>query len=407
MYIIYVILNKEHKVDRFQIQLFNTFLYWGNMFNKKIVILIYSNDNYCTMEKAYTLIIALMLSGNIFSQNLSAYHDFRDRFYIFDNGKSVFAEPLPVQSFKVGNKSVVYVDNTGSFKVYQNGNIVKLSQSVNKYDITNNYLVYDLYNSLKVFDNGKITLLSINYSRYSAGDSIVAFYDNTKKLFKAYYSGNLLTLEDAIAKDPVHNFKVGDNIVAFLSNNNYLKVFFRGELSDLTLAETPMYYKVGRNIVAFVNKYYNSFDVFYKGEIINLSSDFPESYYTADNIVCWVDYSGAFKIFDNGEVSIISSFPPEEYFVDDKIVIYQENNFFKAYYNSKNYILENFIPVKYKIDLDKVIYLDKQNRLKIFENGEVKIVSYEKINIIDINNNVINYNVGVNATKIYYNGTIY
>ncbi len=190
------------------------------------------------MKKLHIIILTSLLSGNIFSQNLSAYHDFRNKFYIFDNGKSIFAEPLPVNSFEVGKKSVAFVDNTGAFKVYLNGNIVKLSESVNKYEITNNYLVYDLYGSLKVFDNGKTSLLSINYSRYSAGDSIVVFYDNTKKLFSAYYNGEIVILEDAIAKEAISNFKSGDNIVAFKSNDNYLKVFYRGEISELMLVET-------------------------------------------------------------------------------------------------------------------------------------------------------------------------
>lgn len=359
------------------------------------------------MKRIYLLIIVLFISRSIYSQNLSAYHDYRDKFYIFDNGKAIFAEPLPVISYKIGNKSLAYVTNSGVFKVYNDGNFTKLSESVNEYLVTDNYIVYDLYGILKVFDNGKIVSLSNNYSRYSAGDSVIAYYDKSKKIFYAYYNGEITELEDAIAKDPISNFNAADNIIAFKSNNNYLKAFYKGESFDLVLAETPLYYKVGRNIVAFINKSYGSFNVFYKGEVIKLSSYIPESYFTADNIVCWVDYSGEFKIFDSGEINIISSYAPDEYFVDDKIIVYHENDFLKAYYKNTIYTIENYIPVKVKTDYGRILYFDNQNRLKLFENGEVKILSNENINFIDINNNVINFNEGVNSSKVYYNGVLY
>jgi len=51
----------------------------------------------------YSLIIFLMILffGNdlslVFAQELGAYSDYRDRFFIFDNGQNVKAEDMKVQ----------------------------------------------------------------------------------------------------------------------------------------------------------------------------------------------------------------------------------------------------------------------------------------------------------------------
>ncbi len=341
------------------------------------------------------------------AQNLSAYHDYLDHFYVFDDGKSYHLEHLPVQNFQVGATSVAYLDNSGYFKLYHLGDTRELSRSVSHYHVTDNFVVYDSYSQLFVFDGRGKSFLSNAYSHYLAGDSIVAFYDDLKKYLAAFYKDSIYVLEDALVNDPADNFKVGDNIVAYIDSYDYLKAFYQGKEYELMLAERPVQYKCGRNIVGYINKSSLAFEAFYKAESYQLSAFSPESFQIADNRIAFVDQSGSFNLFDGGELYEVSPYAPEFYRLDDYILVFSENNYLKVYQNGQIYELENYIPSKYKIDYDKLVYLDQENHLKLFDNGVTRVISYEKVNSFDLVKNVLVFNTGVNTIKIYYRGDIY
>jgi len=60
------------------------------------------------------------------AQQLAAYHDNQGRFFIFDDGKIIQAEYLPVQNFSVGGRCILYTDNRNNLKMYYQGNLSTL-----------------------------------------------------------------------------------------------------------------------------------------------------------------------------------------------------------------------------------------------------------------------------------------
>src|ERR1051326_4778219 len=134
-----------------------------------------------------------------FSQNISAYVDYKNYFYAFDEGVSKQLEFNPVQSYKIGGNAIGYVDNSGTVKIYYNGEINDLRvQSPQEIVATDDLIFIYCAKVLKVFDRGEVNVVSPSTNSFFPGDSLVGFYDNNSYAFKVYYKKEILTLEDYI-----------------------------------------------------------------------------------------------------------------------------------------------------------------------------------------------------------------
>ena len=89
--------------------------------------------------KKFFFLLFFISSFYSFSQNLSAYNDYRNYFQAFDNGEFRQIDYLPVKSFQVGGAAIAYVDNSNEFRIYSDEQ---------KFDITyGGTLLYPAYAS--------------------------------------------------------------------------------------------------------------------------------------------------------------------------------------------------------------------------------------------------------------------
>ena len=348
----------------------------------------------------------VFLSQLGFSQNTTAYSDYRSYFYIFDNGVKKEIDYQPVKSFKINRKCVAFEDHSGTLKIYFKTKIYEIFEGATGYYITKNLVLGKLGSQIKVFDNGTITTLSINAGSFALGDSLIAFHDKMKKTFNAYYNGKIIQLEDLLITEQITNFKAGGNIIAYLNDQNEFKIFYEGVVSKLFIVNNPLQYEVGRDIIAYNNNDDLSFNVFYKNENYKIEDFNPISFTAGNNCVAYVDNSGRFKIFKEGNISTISEITPDFYKVKDDMIIYSEQNYLKLFYKDKNYLLEKYIPSSYLYDQGSVAYLDKMGNLKLFRDGKTETISYETIKNFDLNGNILNFTTG-NENKIFFNGKFY
>ena len=341
------------------------------------------------------------------SQGLAAYTDFRDHFYVFDNGNFRQLEHLPVINFKVSKWCVAYRRNDGALMVYHRGQKRELSKVVREYRVTEGLLVYSYNNTLVVYDGSEKTTLTMNASYYKVDENIVAYYDQIDKMFKAYYKGEIFDVENALSSPPVRNFKVGDNILAYEDPNDYLNAFFEGSTQKLMLLQGRPLYGTDKNIIAYYDVSRSTFRLHHIFGQRELGFFRPESFKLSDGRVVYVDNSGNFMVYENDEIQTISTNTPEFYMVHDSIVIYEEQNYFKVYYDGQIYTLENFIPEQIKYGYNTLAYLNERNHLRVFRHGKVETISYEPVNSFEVYWDVVWFNVGVNSNKVYYKGRVY
>ena len=388
--------------------------------SKKLYIANYSDrtmnftakESFCTsiidcssLINLLTLLGFLVFTGNTPAQKLAAYTDYRDRFFIFDNGNHMKAEDLQVQSFAVGGDCILYINSQGHLKLYQDGVIVKLEVGgVSRYYATDYLAAYTIFDKLKVVENGQTVTLSMRCPLFQIEDSLIVFYDTNLESLRIYYGGEIEDIESGLVGMPISNLKSGDNIVAYISSRTSdFKIYYRGENHTILNYVGGLSFKAGKDLVAYINPLENSFNVYYKGQDYRVEDFPPESYRTGDNFVAYIDNQGAFKVFSKGLVQEVSSFPPDAYITEDNLLLFTESNYFKIFFNNQVFEVEGYIPRDFKMDWNTVAYVDNTNRIWLFSNGEKRYLINDLINTYEVYRDLIMMNVKVDRNIIYYN----
>jgi hypothetical protein len=340
------------------------------------------------------------------AQDLGAYTDYRDRFYIFDQGAGIKIEDQAPQSFKIGGEYVLYINSQGNLKSYHQGRVIKLEAGgVTDYYATDHIAAYTVFEKLRVIENGTAVTLSTRCPFFRVEDSLIVYYDKNTEAMRVYYRGGSVGLESGMMGMPVENLSTGDNIVAYISSRTKdFKIYYRGENHTILQAVEGLRFKAGKDIVAFRNTLDNSFNVFYKGEIYRLEEFYPEAYKMGDGFVAYTDNFGTFKVFYEGVVREVSSFAPQTFYAEDNLLLFTEYDYFKVFYGGEVYELEAYLPRYFKLDWNSVAYLDNSNRMWLFSKGEKKYFSNELINSFEIYRDLIIMNVKVDRNVICYKG---
>ncbi|MFI5150059.1 MAG: hypothetical protein ACHQRM_10025 [Bacteroidia bacterium] len=358
--------------------------------------------------KKYILTLSLVLTVVCMkAQNLNAYSDILKYFRIFDDGKLVEAEYLPVTMPQVGGNSVAYVDNSNNFKIYYNGEShIEADNKPDRFYETDNLVAYDFNKRLEVFEQGQSTLLCYQHGIYAVGDSVVAFFDTIAYSLKVYKNQEIKEVEALYGKGQPQKLKAGDNIIAYVGYNGFFKVYFRNRLYELE-SYAPNQFKAGCNTVAYVDRQTQNFKVFYRGNLTVLESFPPASFKVGDDLVAYIDNTGNFKVFYMGELVTIQTYEPKFYDVQDHVAVFGDDMNFFGYYNGKATKLESYIPESYQLDFNSIAYKDRFNKLRFFSEGNYQDVSNSIINSYQLTRNVLMYSTDVDEYHFFCNGKNY
>jgi hypothetical protein len=343
------------------------------------------------------------------AQDLGAYSDYRDHFFIFDHGKSIKAEDMKIESFAIGAECVLYINGQRHLKIYRNGTFTDLEVGgITNYYATDHLAVYTIFDQLYIIHGNISERLSRRCPAYQVQDSLVAFYDEDSKSLKIYYKDVVSEIESGLIGMPITSFATGDNIVAYISSRTKdLKIWYGGENHTILNYVDRINFKAGRDIVAYTNNLDNSFHAYYKGEDFQLDEFTPKSFKVGAGFVAFVDYSGIFKIFIKGQITELSNYAPEFYDAKDNLLVFTEYNFLKVYSKGKIHELEGYIPVSYKYDWNTLAYLDNSNRIWVFVGDEKKYLTNDMIESFNINRDLIIMQAKIDRNIIWYKGEFY
>src|SRR5258708_2071002 len=311
--------------------------------------------------KYFSFIAAFLVSVYMNGQSLTAYVDGRGYFNVFDNGITSTLEYQQPPSFQVGGNCVAYMDFNSNFKVYYNGEtIVLYNGPVNKYQVTHNLVLYVIAGQLRVFDRGKTKTISTWSDSYAAGNSLVAFYDNTYRAFYVYYNHDLFTLENNTGQYPITDFKVSDNTLAYINNLGEFKIYWNGGAQKIyTLSPGfTINYQTGSNVVAFGGNPAGLY-AFYKGNVFTLTSTPVTDFVTGDDMVAFTDPSGV-HVFYAGKTYDMGTSYNAVYNVVDSMMVYYSPGYFKVFNRGKIQILENYKPEEFAIDNNTMVWTNQQ-----------------------------------------------
>jgi len=361
-----------------------------------------------------TLILLLVLTaiGSVaVSQPYSAFGNVRQEFHVFDNGAVHRIEPLLPVNYKIGRSGVAYLDNQRIFKVYRDGAVQVISDLfTTQFDVSDNLILFRSANMISVIDQGEVIPLSKLCDRYLLGDSIVFFYDVNRQTFNAYYHGQTTEMETFLNLGQ-NDFKfdstvkVSDNIGAYISFNDQFKVFYAGQNETLE-NQAVREFHVGRNTLAYVD-INNIFKIYHKGQTYTIDPFAPKSFMVGDDVVAYQSYDGYFKIFYNGNLFTLGYYEPK-YQVADRVVAFQDlNGFFKVFHEGEQTMIDNYYPEKIITGYNSMAYVNKANVLRLFSKGKVHDVTTMNVLEMRLDYDVLQFKVGFNAFRFFYNGEYY
>lgn len=345
------------------------------------------------------------------AQPLSTYIDVQNQVMVWDNGVVRKVDYLQPIEMKVGRIALPYIDNSNNFKVYYRGGVRKINAGfTNQFQATDCLIPYLNATSLNVFDRGETKNLSRMCTQYFAGDSLIFYMDGRTQQFNAYYNGEIINVEPFLAaqNNGVSNVALSSNIAAYNNYANQFHLFYKGEVVNQEVYPVSTF-KAGRNTVAYVDAN-NTFKVFHEGNTQTLENFPPQSFEVGCDMVAYVSVEGNFNIFHKGKVYKMGFFKPN-YQVADFVCLFQDpSGYSKVFQDGMTTTLEPYMPEKFKAHYNSVAYFDRNNVLKLYNNGQV----FEVTSAIQpdnanwtLNYDVVMYQVGNNFFKFYHQGTEY
>ena len=349
----------------------------------------------------------IYLTVGLTAQGLNAYTDVRGNFMVFDKGETKTLEIRQVRNYKIGGRSIPYIDNLGHFKIYNNGKVDDITFGPNiEYTATDNLIGYYFNEQLWVYDNGKKELLSLWVENYQISDYTIAFIDNNDNEFSVYQNGTKTKLEDVLSGVNDLDYRVGENVVAYNFQDQF-KIFINGTTFEISFNNTPPSYKVGKNIVGYIDGNEQSFNAFYLGKQYTIEEIEPLWYKVADDMIIYKNQGGILKAFYKGETIILSTNEPTNIALADNVCTFMDQERFMVFLNGETHVTEYFKPKGSTIENNSVIYLDQAGALKYFNGTAGEVITSEVITSYQVNLNTVSFTNLANRTKVFYDGRIY
>ena len=374
------------------------------------------------------LFLFLIFSTGAKAQHLAAFFDERNYFCVFDDGILRTLEHDTVINYQTGSNFLAYINPNNELVYYTQGiSTVIEDDKPNAFFVSQNYLAYKVGSELKILDHGVMKTATTKCESFALGDSLLAFIDKKDSTLKVYWNGEIKIIEKGAKKIAVSQLSVSQDLVAYLTLNKDLKIWWHGKSYFLSKDGQNSGFRIGTALVAFADQPTNEFNIFYKGEILKFPKLFPRTLKVNNNSVAYVDQNGHFDVFYNGETIMISTQEPFDFAALWDQVSYIVDNEYRVFHKGKIYVLDDNPSGVYVLDqtsdlISKIpvgnavlfyprnsfIYYDRTGIQNIFYKGEIrKNTSWqtdEKLIGVD---DLIVFTDAFGKISIYYKGRKY
>ena len=264
--------------------------------------------------------------------NCVGYVNYSGDLMVYYNGSARLLERSLPSEYHVTDYLMGYSINS-VLKVFDDGEVRTLCSNTNGYIVEDSLIVFydEVQQQLKVYHEGKIQVIEDGLMEwpirsYQSGDNILAYITTFDNKFKIYYRGEVIVVDQNVQETI---YKAGRDIVGFMNlATNAFMVFYKGAFYDLE-AFRPESFQVGDEIMAYVTQE-GDFKVFESGELVTIHSFPPEKYTLKDSSLVFEDQQ-FLKIWCDGRVIELERYIPRLYKISERSVAYIDiNNRIKA-----------------------------------------------------------------------------
>ncbi|CAN5416649.1 hypothetical protein BH10BAC1_BH10BAC1_15600 [soil metagenome] len=322
-------------------------------------------------KSLFSFFLFAQMSALFAQDGLGYYSDYSNNFFVFDKGIERQLETNPVSNIKVGNNYISYQDSKLSFVYYYAGEKQILEENIpNQVQATPTALVYKMQQRLMICEKGEKKMLSRNADAFYASDSIVIWQALPSLDYMCYENGEIKTIVVATNSSVINDFKIGNNIMAFNDLNYDLKIYYQGKIFESQNNRVASY-SCAHNIVAFVDTYKSTFNIFYKGEFKILSKEIIKEYKVSNDLVAFIDAKDNFYIFYDGVLTLIDARRPAYFGSNGNILYYAYDSELKIVYGGEIYTQPFVDPISPVAGVNSLLFYQSINQPKYFYKGKV------------------------------------
>ncbi len=279
-----------------------------------------------------------MVSDYQVTDNLVAY-TVGTQLYVFEGGNKYLLSKF-VGHYAASDSMVAYFDTEKYFfRVYYKGKIRTLEDGllfsdVNSFRVGNNMMAYiDAFQNFKAYYQGE-TYELLNTDQVvdvQIGRNILAFVEPVAGTLHAFYEGEDIELESFKPK----SFSAGYEKIAYVDNMGNFKLFDDGELYMVSDFEPDEYTLKDDILVYHLNGFLYAFS---GGENYLIENYIPDSYQINDNAIAYIDQDNNLQLVTKGQLETLSYEKVNSYAVYRNLVIYHQGvNTVKVFYEGEVY----------------------------------------------------------------------
>jgi hypothetical protein len=353
----------------------------------------------------------LLLSNTALqAQDIGAFRDYRDHFFVFDRGTFTELEVLPPRAFATGGNYLAYASSNGDLKVYRNGALRTIDMNIATAPVvTDHYFGYVSAGVFRLYTGDSLITLCSNTGGFVVQDSIVGYRDVVNRMIHVHYRGRTEAVEDALLDEALNGVRSGDNILAWVSSmTKELKVHYRGEVWVLENLVDGLEFWAGTDMVAYQDPSAKGLKTFYQGEVLDVEAFMPKRVAMGRGLYAYVDASNALKVFQGGKTYVAQSYAPEEFFVQDSLVVIKDQGELRIFKDGITTTVLRYFPEVWRSSWGTFAWLDVDGTVKAWHNGTITtVLQHEVVKGFTLDRGLITINLTNNKVKVWWNGALY
>ncbi|MGV3632599.1 MAG: hypothetical protein ACO1O6_15440 [Bacteroidota bacterium] len=350
--------------------------------------------------KILSLLVFFSLGTGIWAQH-APFVDFNKFFRTFYKNSFRQLEFQPIRSYEASDKYVVYIDYRGDFKVYDGEKVQTLSNQNIAYKLSDGQLAWTIGTGLFCLSGDDKEMLTVFANRFEVTDSLILYEDTRFNSLNYRYKGENRQLVQSTG-DLQFPLKMGDNVVVYKDNGDFIKFLWRGASYDYAVYTKPVNFECGMDVICFNDPLNQSFAVFDKGQILDLEPVFAKKYKAGRGFIAYEDQQGNLWYYKDGEKQQLSNFP-SSWDVKDDLLIWNENSIVYAFYKGEKKQLSNYAPQDYKLKNSTYAFRNSMGGVTVFSEGKLEQLTTQNQALYEIYGNTVLVEL-FNKSFVVYSG---
>lgn len=358
------------------------------------------------MKKIFLFLFAIVFTNLLVAGGLSLIEDNQNRLFIFDKGQFQQLEHNKATKMYVGRYFAVYVDYLGNLKVYQNGKITRISQSVTDFIATEELITWKTANYLYVWQDGIKKEISRDARLVKPKGSLIYFEDEFDNALKIYYNHQVYLFAQNHYSLRTSALAIGRGAVAVLDGDDQLFAFVNGEMQVQKFINERIYFSAGGNGILVKNIDNGELQLITGTDVETLEYFAPKWFRSAFGWKVWVDNAGNFNVYNDGNKQMLAYQKPALIDFSPQGMLYENGGQLYIYSGGNEQFICDHVPQNYAFYNNLFVYHTRQSQVEIVYNGSPQIVSAMPGVKFELNFDVVNLYEG-QQRKVFYQGELY